>query len=82
MGVVVISALYGRVSAEEDDQDCQDLAARFRERFLDRFGTLRCSELREAGYGTEHGESCPVLVERGSRVLVEVIEEARLRLGK
>lgn len=42
MGVAVISALCGRISKEEDDQECQDLVARFRQRFLDRFGTLRC----------------------------------------
>ncbi len=77
MGVAVISALYGRTSADEEDQDCQELMAHFRQRVLDRFGTIRCSELRESGYGSENSEPCSVLAERGVRILVEVIEEDR-----
>lgn len=77
MGVAVISALYGRTSAEADDENCQALVARYRQRFLDRFGTLRCSELRESGYGADNIEPCSALVERGVRVLLEVIEEYR-----
>lgn len=77
MGVAVISTLYGRSSAQGDDQNCQELAARFRQRFLDRFGNLGCSELRESGYGADNNEPCSALVERGVRVLVGVIEEYR-----
>jgi hypothetical protein len=81
MGVAVISALYGRTSAEMEDQDCQELVSRYRQRFLDRFGTLRCGELRESGYGADNIEPCSALVERGVRVLVEVIEENRQAQG-
>jgi hypothetical protein len=77
MGVAVISGICGRITAQEDDQDCQDLVARFRQRFLDRFGTLQCKELRESGYGSENLEPCSTLAERGVQVLVEVIEEFR-----
>ena len=77
MGVAVISALYGRTSVEADDENCQKLVARYRQRFLDRFDTLRCSELRESGYGANNIEPCSALVERGVRVLLEVIEEYR-----
>ena len=77
MGVAVISGLFGRISEEEDDQDCQELIAHFRQRFIDRFGTLRCIELRESGYGSENDEPCSKLAERGVRVLLEVIEEYR-----
>jgi C_GCAxxG_C_C family probable redox protein len=77
MGVAVISGLYGRVSEEEDDQDCQDLVTLYRERFLERFGTLRCVDLRESGYGSENAEPCSKLAERGVQVLLEVIEEYR-----
>ena len=77
MGVAVISALYGRTSEKVDDQDCQELVASFRKRFLDRFGTLGCSELRESGYGADNIEPCSTLVERGVRVLLGVIEEYR-----
>jgi C_GCAxxG_C_C family probable redox protein len=77
MSVAVISVLYGRTSQEEDDQDCQELVALYRRRFLDRFGTLHCKELRESGYGSDNLEPCSTLVERGARVLLEVIEEYR-----
>jgi len=77
MGVAVISALYGRTSANEEDKECQELVAHFRQRVLDRFGTTRCSELRESGYGSENSEPCSILAERGVRILVEVIEEHR-----
>lgn len=79
MGVAVISAMYGRSTAEEDDQDCQDLAALYRQRFLERFGTVCCADLRESGYGSENVEPCSTLAERGVRVLVEVIEEHQHR---
>ena len=44
---------------------------------MNRFGTLQCAELRENGYGSEDGESCSILAERGVQVLIEVIEEYR-----
>jgi C_GCAxxG_C_C family probable redox protein len=77
MGAAVISALYGRTSSDTEDQDCQDLVALYRQRFLDRFGTLQCAELREKGYGAEDGEPCSVLAERGVKILVDVIEAYR-----
>lgn len=77
MGAAVISALYGRTSSEMEDQDCQDLVALYRQRFLDRFGTLQCAALRENGYGSEDGESCSILAERGVQILMEVIEACR-----
>jgi len=77
MGVAVIGALYGRTTAEMDDQEVQDLAARYRQRFLERFGSLRCGELRESGYGDAAAEPCSKLAERGVRVLIGVIEEKR-----
>ncbi len=82
MGVAVISALCGRVTKEADDQDCQDVVAQYRQRFLEGFGTLRCKELRESGYGSDNIEPCSKLVERGVRVLLEVIEEYRQEQGE
>jgi len=34
-GVMIIGGLYGRESSEEDDQVCQGLAEKYRERFID-----------------------------------------------
>lgn len=82
MGVLVLSALCGRISKEEDDQDCQALVAGYRQRFLERFGTLRCKDLRESGYGSDNLEPCSVLVERGVGLLLEVLEEYRREQGE
>ena len=72
---MIISALYGRTSAEQDDENCQIIVAEYRKRFKDRFETLTCSELREENYGSGRNEPCSVLVERASRILLDVIQE-------
>jgi len=75
-GVMLIGALYGRTSAEQDDEDCQALVAEFRKRFMDRFETITCSELREENYGSGRKEPCSILVERASQILLEVIHQS------
>jgi C_GCAxxG_C_C family probable redox protein len=74
-GVMVISSLYGRSSHDQDDELCQALSAEFRDRFLHRFETINCSELREEKYGSGREEPCSVLVERVSNILIDIIEE-------
>lgn len=74
-GVMIIGGLYGRTSAEEDDQVCQDLVAKYRERFKECFETLNCGELRIEKYGSGGEEPCSTLVERAVRILFEVIQE-------
>ena len=76
-GVMLIGALSGRVSADEDSQPSRDLAARFRERFLNELGNTQCERLRQelieppGGWG-----SCDVLVERAAGILVQVLQGA------
>jgi len=74
-GVMLIGALYGRTNAEQDDEDCQIMVAEYRSKFKDRFETLICSELREEKYGSGRKEPCSTLVERASRVLLDVIQQ-------
>lgn len=76
-GVMIIGALYGRISPLEDDQDCQELTRRFRDRFQERFGSLNCGQLRASGYGSGAREPCSTLVERSARILVEVISSCQ-----
>lgn len=73
-GVMIIGALYGRRSADQDDQVCQDLAAQYQDKFQERFETLNCGNLREENYGSGGAEPCSTLVERAARVLIEVLE--------
>jgi len=74
-GVMIIGGLYGRESSEEDDQVCQGLAEKYRERFIDHFETLNCGELREEKFGSGGEQPCSVLVEGASQILIGVIKE-------
>ena len=74
-GVMIIGALHGRTQAHVDDSRCQLLAARYRERFLEAFGSTHCGELRQ------HHSSCSVLVEQVVHVLMDVIEEEQRSSG-
>ena len=74
-GTMIIGGLFGRTSSEEDDQICQVLAAEYRERFRGQFETLICGELRKEKYGSQGEEPCSTLVERASRILLEVIQD-------
>jgi len=73
-GVMIIGGLYGRTSADQDDQICQDLACQFQEKFQERFETINCGKLREDKYGSGGAEPCSILVERAARVLINLLE--------
>ena len=77
-GVMVIGALFGRSSLDEDDEPAIDLAVRYRERFLEAFGMTQCCELREKVVNAPGGlETCGALVERAARILMDVLDEER-----
>lgn len=76
-GVLVIGALFGRTKSDEDDRPAIDLAARYRERFLETFGYTECSALREKVVDVPGGlGSCGKLVERAAIVLMDLLDEA------
>lgn len=68
-GIMIAGALYGRAEVHQDDKRCLQLAARYRDRFVQAFGTTCCGELRRGHC------SCAVLVEQAANILLEVIEE-------
>ena len=74
-GALIIGALYGRTSADQDDTECNRLVSAYRDRFLDYFGTTRCFDLRESGYGSDGQWPCSLLVERATRILWQVLSE-------
>jgi C_GCAxxG_C_C family probable redox protein len=80
-GVMISGALYGRSSADQDDQLGQNQAARFQEKFRDRFETTNCGKLREEKYGSGGAELCSVLVERAANLLMEVINDQQVAGG-
>ena len=73
-GVLLIGALYGRLSNDEDDTVCFQLVEQYRDRFVAEFGASRCKDLREKGYGSTD-MPCAVLIEGGSRMLLQNLEE-------
>lgn len=74
-GVMVLGAHFGRTSPKADDTRCQEAVAAFRKEFRTRFETVNCGELREEKYGSGGREPCSVLVERASRLLLEILDE-------
>lgn len=77
-GVMVIGALLGRASLDEDDEPAVNLAARYRERFLETFGYTKCRELREKIVNVPGGlGSCGALVERAATILLRLLDEGR-----
>ena len=74
-GLMVIGALYGRTDAQTNDDHCTDLAAAFRERFLERLGHIRCADLKKYWVGKKNQETCSILVAEAAGVLVDILEE-------
>ena len=73
-GVLIIGAIHGRTSPEEDDSLCAQLAAEYRQKFLQAFGTTKCQEIRDSGYGSDGRWPCSELVERAASILLEVLQ--------
>jgi C_GCAxxG_C_C family probable redox protein len=74
-GALILGALYGRASVDEEDTECYRRVSLYRDRFLERFGTTRCFDLREGGYGSEGQWPCSALVEQAARILWQVLSE-------
>lgn len=72
-GVLLIGAIHGRSSLDQDDSTCAWLAAEYREKFLQTFGTTKCQEIRNTGYGSSGKWACSELVERAAGILLEVL---------
>ncbi len=74
-GVMLIGALYGRNSLEEEDGPARQLATRYRERFAADLGTTHCSPLYEWVHAPDGPGSCSVVVERAARILLGLLAE-------
>lgn len=75
-GAMVIGALYGRSTRDEDDQPAVERAEVYRERFVEAFGYTRCRELRERIVTVPDGlGTCGALVAEAAMVLMDVLED-------
>jgi len=75
-GVLVVGGLYGRVTSQEDNDLAYELAARYRRQFLAEFGDVQCEPLRKEVEAPGGMDSCAQLVERATRILLRVLNEA------
>jgi C_GCAxxG_C_C family probable redox protein len=73
-GVLLIGALYGRLSTQEDDTTCLRLTALYRERFVQQFEVSKCRALKEKGYGSPE-KSCALIISGAARLLLDVLAE-------
>lgn len=64
-GLLVIGALRGRTSSGINDEDCQTLAAAYRNAFQNKFGALVCEDLRKG--------ACTQLTRDATLLLIEVL---------
>ncbi|HHX65547.1 MAG TPA: C_GCAxxG_C_C family protein [Chloroflexi bacterium] len=73
-GILIMGAIWGRTSPDEDDKPLYELARRFRQYFIDRFDTSVCDPIRKSFPESE--KPCAPLVEDATRLLITMIEEA------
>ena len=74
-GVMIIGALHGRSSPEEDSEPARQLAMLYRERFAAELGIAHCDTLYERVHAPGGLGSCSVVVERATRILLERLSE-------
>lgn len=72
-GVMAIGLVHGRTAADGDKMASYGLAAAYRARFQETFGSTICQDLRDSGYGSD-GIPCAVLAERAVRLLLDVLD--------
>ena len=73
-GIMIIGALHGRTRLDEDEDICMMMVNNFRDRFVQRIGSIYCYKLREERYGSHNQEPCSVLVRRAANILVGVLD--------
>ena len=81
-GIMIIGALHGRTSPDEDDSLCQDLVYTYRNRLARELESVTCHELRSLGYGSQGVEPCSALVGRAAAILLDVLNDTRPLTGQ
>ena len=74
-GVMIIGALYGRNSLEEDDLLTQQMVTRYRERFVAELGTTHSGTLYDQVDAPGSPGTCSSVVERAAPILLELLAE-------
>jgi C_GCAxxG_C_C family probable redox protein len=79
-GVMVIGALFGRTTLSEAEELARSLAARYRHRFQEEFGTTQCSSLYDHMHAVAGSGSCALVGERAAKLLLDVLAND-IRMG-
>lgn len=72
-GALILGAVRGRLSPLENDEALYALIRQFRQRFIAQIGTSQCKAIYNAL--PEVRKRCAPVVEKGTRILVELLEE-------
>ena len=72
-GTLILGALRGRVSAQENDDALYTLVQKWRARFLQQQEATQCKVI--FGRFPEVKKRCAPVVEEGTRLLVQLLEE-------
>lgn len=73
-GIILLGALWGRVSSQENDDRLKALVCRLREEFEAYYGSSTCQPIRDKARDEQDG--CIHVVEMGVEMVVRLIEEA------
>ena len=73
-GIVAIGVLKGRTSPEQDNTEAAALANRFRERFINRFGSTNCAVLLNTIVNSNPEYTCKHLTRDAAGLLADVLE--------
>ena len=73
-GIIAIGCLYGRTRPGEDIDEVAALAAEFRSRFMDKFGSTTCETLLD-GFSQQVEGGCYQLTATAAGLLCQLLEE-------
>ena len=77
---IIVGLLYGRTTNDESKMvRCKRLIAEHRDRFVEKFGTTVCQELRDAQFGADERNPCSAMIAPAAFLLLDVLEEESRR---
>jgi len=74
-GILIIGALYGRITPVEDETLTMSVARRYWKLFLDEFGTTHCQTLKKGNPGPEAPTRCGGIMVRSAQILYTLLQE-------
>ena len=74
-GVIALGCLYGRMKPGEDKQLIYELAAEFRTRFVEAFGSSHCQTILNGFGSQENMMQCKKLTARAAGILADILAE-------